>query len=388
MNICFFKHPPSVEVTIRIIDSYINAFNELGHNTMSIHYDTVLETREQVNAFAAKFMEFKSDFAVCYGFSAMPQINGSYFFRKQGIPLIVLCFDNPFLGLTDDLYNEIKSHPNLYHLFIWDSYYLDLFSRISPNCYPILHAADLNNNDHGTSLNKIERDVAFVGSMTDGTGLRNRRHKVSNPLNDLIDQAILKKLESPDLNTIEIIHSLKRTIGGIDYKNSQFNETRERFHKEVISPIYKEAQGFYRYHILNQLSDFKVHYYGNMKWDAPHILSHPPVEYGVNLSRLYRSTAINLDIPAMQSIFSVNNRVLDVGACEAFLLTEDRSDLSKISKNKEDYTYSSIDELKEKIRFYLDNPEKRKRIAQTLFDSIKSGHTYRHRVKYITDTIC
>ena len=152
-----------------------------------------------------------------------------------------------------------------------------------------------------------------------------------------------------------------------------------------MSPIYEEGLGFYRHHILHHLDTYDIHYYGNMKWEAPHITFHPPVAYQSKLPEIYRTTAVNLDIPPLQSIHSVNNRVFDVGANNAFILTEKRADLSRVVDPPEDFTYSSIDDLKEKIGFYLHHSDDRNQASQRLHHCVKNGHTYTHRVEYITD---
>lgn len=137
MNICFYHHEPHphVEVTLRILEAYERAFEAMGHHILVLSHNMQHYSAEKAREFAQKLLDFRADLAVCYGFSAMPQISDGFFFRKHGIPMALLCFENPFFGLNESLLNEIKRHPDYYHIFVWDSYYLDLL-------YPLFKKGD------------------------------------------------------------------------------------------------------------------------------------------------------------------------------------------------------------------------------------------------------
>ncbi|MBW2130897.1 MAG: hypothetical protein JRH13_16240 [Deltaproteobacteria bacterium] len=166
MNICIYKHRPRADVTIRILEAYKEALERLGHRVFTLSYDAGEATPEEVRKLAVRFVDFNADLALCYGFSAMPKIGGGYFFRKHGIPLVLLCFENPFFGLDNELIQEIRSHPDYYHFFVWDSWYLDKLRELFKNCHPIRHAARINPCLRaGSGLRR-----AHTGLCTDETG--------------------------------------------------------------------------------------------------------------------------------------------------------------------------------------------------------------------------
>ncbi|MBW1699154.1 MAG: glycosyltransferase [Deltaproteobacteria bacterium] len=389
MNICIYKHNPRIEVTAAIMDAYIRAFQKLKHNVLIISPDLINESTDQVIKLAKTFVDLEADLAICYGFSAMPQINGTYFFRKHSIPLVVLCFENPYFGLTPALRDEIKRYPDYYHFFIWDSFYLDLLHQELSNCYPIHHATEFH--ELGTAGRLYEsvpdKDIAFVGNMTDFVRLRASRIQNKNSLNGVIDEVMLAKINNPALNVIEILRdalSRRQTEDGTGIKAS---EKEDFFHNKIIFPLYEEGLGRYRYHVLNQLEMFNIHYYGNMSWNAPHIEFHPPVDYYKELPQIYRSTKINLDIPPFQSIHAPNNRLFDVAAAGSLILTERKSGVAEIFDDTESIVYMNIEDLKEKIRFYLGNDHIRRQISYELHNLIVNKHTYTHRAEYILDTL-
>lgn len=389
MNICFYKHDPHAEVTIMILEAYQRAFEELGHRILVLSHDMGNYSPEQAREFAKRFVNFRAELAMCYGFSAMPQINGGFFFRKHGIPLTILCFDNPFFGLNSNLIDEIKRHPDYYHLFVWDSYYLDLLRKLFKNCYPIRHAAEFSDLFDDSANEEIEfhREVAFAGSMTDFQLLRSDRNKNNDPINIVIDEVLEKKVNNAELNVIDVIRDALRRMPGFSENDPRYSATGYYLHKSVVLPVYREGLGRYRCNVLNQLSMFDVHYYGPASWPASHITFHNPVGYLDDLPEIYKSTAVNLDIPAFQSINSINNRFFDVAASVSLVLTPKNSDLMMIFDDFEAITYTGIDDLKEKIKFYLENPETRNEVAQKLHRCVRQNHTYNERVLYMLDTL-
>ncbi|MBD3316861.1 MAG: hypothetical protein GF344_13825, partial [Chitinivibrionales bacterium] len=131
-------------MTLRILEGYERGFMELGHNVMTLSHDMQNYSRAQAYGIAKRFLDFGAHIAVCYGFSAMPEIGGSFFFRKRGIPLVVLCFENPFFGLNEKIVSEINNFPDYYYFFVWDRVYLDLMRSHVKHCYPIRHATQVS----------------------------------------------------------------------------------------------------------------------------------------------------------------------------------------------------------------------------------------------------
>lgn len=385
MNICIYKHKPTVDVTLRILDAYHRAFDKEGHSVLILSQDMGDYSPQQAREIANQFLNHKSDIAICYGFAAMPKMNDGYFFRNHGIPLIILCFENPFFGLNNNLIDEIKRYPDYYRLFVWDPYYLDLLRQYFKNCYPILHAAEIA--EFQTDVPAFKRKLAFVGHISDFNQLRAERAEAGDHVDDLIDQVMLQKMHNPDLNIFDLITDSSKRIQGFKANDPRLFKTNMFLHKHVIYPLYAEGLGKYRYYLLNQLSEFHVDYYGDVNWTASHITFNPPVSYFEELPRIYHSTIVNLDIPPFQSIHSLNNRFFDIAAAQALLLTEAKSDLISIFDEVELICYGSLDELKEKIRFYLENIDVRNKVAEKLHQCVQKNHTYEHRVRYMVEAI-
>jgi spore maturation protein CgeB len=389
MHICLYRHDPRADVTLRILEAYQRAFERAGHRILVFSHEMAGFTPEEARAFARRFVEFKADFALCYGFSAMPRLNAGFFFRKHDIPLIILCFENPFFGLNPELVNEIQSHADHYYFFVWDTWYLDLLKRLFKHCHPIRHAAEIPRSHHtsGQACFPSRRNVTFVGHVPDFIAMRKARLNAGNPMNRLIDEVLLKKMRSPGANLFDLIsaEAMNRPDNGnrhhdLDYLNPSL-------HKDLIYPVYAEGLGRYRFMLLNGLEGFDLHYYGDMSWKASHITFHTPVDYFEELPGVYRTSVVNIDIPPFQSFDSVDNRFFDVAAAGSLLLTRDSHDLASVYPDRASIVYDTLDDLKERIQYYLDHPAERDRVAAQLQACVFRHHTYDHRVDYILDTV-
>lgn len=99
------------------------------------------------------------------------------------------------------------------------------------------------------------------------------------------------------------------------------------------------------------------------------------------LAKVYNSSKINLNI-TNSGKSSINYRVFEILASGGFLLTDEREDLKeyfKISKQLE--TYSNIEDLIDKINFYLKNLNIAQKIAQLGKFEVAKKHTFSARAK-------
>ena len=79
---------------------------------------------------------------------------------------------------------------------------------------------------------------------------------------------------------------------------------------------------------------------------------------------------------------SVSNRLYWACGCGAFYLCEKAVGIEDImTPGKEIETFSSLDEMSEKIRYYIDHPEERKRIAEAGQRRTLEQYTFRHRIE-------
>ncbi|MDR3134828.1 MAG: glycosyltransferase [Deltaproteobacteria bacterium] len=113
----------------------------------------------------------------------------------------------------------------------------------------------------------------------------------------------------------------------------------------------------------------------------------PSLGYYSGLPGRYRSQAINLNVTSAQMKTGLNQRVFDVPACRAFLLTDRRSQLLDLFAPDELATYQSPAEAAEKARWYLKRPGAREKVAAKAYRRVHSEHLYAHRLRQLTKTV-
>ncbi len=140
-----------------------------------------------------------------------------------------------------------------------------------------------------------------------------------------------------------------------------------------------------RIKLFENLTEFDLKLWGRF-WDqspklTPHFTDQPV--YGIRKCKIYSASkiSINLQNPISQ-INGISCRVFEILACGGFPLTENKKDLSLyFDVGKEIVAYDNADDLKKKIRYYLDHPDERAEIARRGRERVLREHTYKHRMQ-------
>ena len=104
---------------------------------------------------------------------------------------------------------------------------------------------------------------------------------------------------------------------------------------------------------------------------------------------IYNATQVNLNLHS--SVFSngldrdgnfVNPRTFEIASCGAFQLVDERNPLPQyFNPDLEMVTFRDLDDLKQKITFYLNRPDLRKEFGARARERVLSEHTYQHRMQ-------
>jgi len=109
-----------------------------------------------------------------------------------------------------------------------------------------------------------------------------------------------------------------------------------------------------------------------------------------DLVEVYRRSKILLNVSVWDPVkeSGLNMRVIDVPTCGGFLLTDHSDELAEyMSPGKEIETWRCVDELKDKIDFYLRNDSARERIAEAGRIRAAAGPTFQDRIRQLCHTI-
>lgn len=152
--------------------------------------------------------------------------------------------------------------------------------------------------------------------------------------------------------------------------------------------------GYYnRKNSLSQLIDFDLKVWGT-EWDLNSPLGKCIQDEGKRIepddyNKIFNSSKINLNLHSStyhQGVNPfgdfVNPRTFEIASAGGFQIVDYRSELSKFFKPEEELVcYRDIDELREKIKYYLNYPDKRERIARKSQERAVQEHTYENRMK-------
>lgn len=101
-------------------------------------------------------------------------------------------------------------------------------------------------------------------------------------------------------------------------------------------------------------------------------------------NEIYNKSLINFNLHQEQTVYGSNTRTFEVPGSGNFLLTDYRKSMECLFKiGKEIDCYDSKEELKEKIKYYLEHKEKIAEIAEAGYNRARAEHTYKHRIKYV-----
>jgi spore maturation protein CgeB len=103
----------------------------------------------------------------------------------------------------------------------------------------------------------------------------------------------------------------------------------------------------------------------------------------VNCAHVYLARDVHPEVEA-----SVSNRLYWACGSGAFYLSYTAQGIEDIMEpGREIETFTSLDEMAEKIRFYLDHPEERKGIARAGKKRVLENYTFRHRLAELIERV-
>ncbi|RPI76960.1 MAG: hypothetical protein EHM45_11045, partial [Desulfobacteraceae bacterium] len=161
----------------------------------------------------------------------------------------------------------------------------------------------------------------------------------------------------------------------------------ERYGKTLdpVQLLAETAAARKRMQYLVGLAAYGVKVWGDRGWET--VLSGGvrymgPAGHAFELNKIYSGARINLDINRLYQADMINMRVFDILACGGFLLAEHSVELEELFQiGSELDTFHTLDELQDKVRYYLERPDEARAIALRGMQAVRDKHTIRQRVE-------
>lgn len=103
---------------------------------------------------------------------------------------------------------------------------------------------------------------------------------------------------------------------------------------------------------------------------------------------IFRESKINLNVTSRSIESGIPLRVLDVLACGGFCITNYQPEVAELLHDGEEIVmYTSMEDLQEKVKYYLEHEEERKRIAESSYRAVRERFLLLKRIQDMFDAI-
>lgn len=238
---------------------------------------------------------------------------------------------------------------------------------------------------------KYKPEVAFVGSSMLAEAQIYKQQFIaeynqftSSNTSDAAEKVLQSCLDyqRQDYSRYSVESALKK-IAPAFYENC----VTRSFSINPIRLIDEAAAAEKRLNYMVELREFNTKIWGDSGWQ---VLSDYGIQYmgmaghSNEINQIYSGSKINLDISRLYQMDIVTMRVFDILACGGFLITEYNEALGEIfTPGEELETYRNIEELVDKIRFYLRNFAAAATIANKGKEMVCANHKISDRVDEI-----
>lgn len=332
----------------------------------------------------------------------------SYTCERLKVPYVCWSVDSPVPELFS---NALKNSYN--RIFLFDRAQYEFFSPVNPSCIHYLPLATnvkrweqavlaMTDEDYKT----YGSDVSFVGSLYTEKcrydkllQMESSSHKnlISSYTQGFVDGLIEAQLKIYGCNLIpgNLTDRVIREIAAADPDFYKGEDTYGDTDCYLVAHQYigMKLAAVERERTLNRLArHFAVTLYTRSDTGRlPDVHCKGGVNTLTEMPKVFQASKINLNMTIRPIETGLSLRVWDILGCGGFLLTNYQSEIPdyfEIGRDLE--TYESMEELEQKIQYYLTHEEERLEIAINGYEKVARHHTYEIRLaqmlKILTDT--
>lgn len=359
MKILFYEYgsicEPDLEEQFKTLNIEIDVIDvekrdkKLKRSQQAILVSDMLNVNQYLFVFSINFFPAISDVCNIYG-----------------VKYLSWTVDSPILELFS---NSIKNPCN--RLFCFDKNQYETFKAFNPSgIFYLPLCTNVSRFDKELSsiskedFKKYSCDISFVGNL----------YWEKDYIKDFSDKENILTLEKSK----ELFPNLY--IGSLN----QIEKTDSYIYENYILGMHKAHLD--RVNMINSLSkDFSVDIFTSSETSellkSSNLRIHPSVKTLTEMPKVFKLSKINLNMTIPQIKTGASLRIWDILGCGGFLLTDYREELSEYLCKGEDYeSFSSLEELKDKCRFFLKNDSIREKIALSGYSKVKQYHTYINRM--------
>jgi len=364
-----------------LVQEVEKALQSLNHGVVRISVRKESDNDDLISELMQTIVENRPDFILTLnhlGFDEAGEL--ASFLKSIEMPAASWYVDSPQL-IIRAFEKNISPYVSL---FLWDrSYLADMRDMGFESLTHLPLATDENMfkpyeaKKHKKKIDRYRCNVGFVGNS------------MIEPVQEWVDKnrqllhpVIEKVAEAMGSRGITFEEAMK-ILPNPDKQDVQSLSKKEMAQFEAA--VLWKATLLYRLSCIQRLEECGLTIHGDRGWNdlisSSRVTLNAPLNYYKALPLFYNACTINFNATSLQMREAVNQRVFDVPACGAFLLTDQKESLNDLfDVGNEIITYSDKDEIPEVADFYLRHPDKRQVIAQKGRERVLKDHTYRKRL--------
>ena len=323
--------------------------------------------------------------------------------ERTGVKYVSWTCDNPLISM----YHESVFHACNY-IFTFDkTNYLEFRGMGVKHIWYLPLAVDTERMDallgapekperrnatQDSEMRKYRGDVAFVGSLYERNSYDKIKNRLPEYLRGYFDAVMEAQLNISGANIVEpmlttnILEQLQEYFQ-LEKSEGSFSDLGLIFQTTVLG--FKIAEIERRRALIELSKHYRVNVYSNSDVsDLLRIQYCGSVDYWSEMPKVFRMSKINLNftIPNIKS--GIPLRIWDVLGCGGFLLTNYQAEIPYYFKEGEDLVcFDGLEDLCEKVGYYLEHEEERKRIAWNGYHKVREKHSYIERIHTMQDTV-
>ncbi|MBF2073739.1 MAG: glycosyltransferase [Synechococcales cyanobacterium C42_A2020_086] len=390
MSYRFLLEQSPTRIYQRIIESFRATLEQFGHTVLLIDPCQFQDYQD--------YLRYIQDQAVDYclitnpkGFiSTYLESLQAFLFEQVEIPIIFVHHDNFLSDLHDieRIHRKLAAWQRMQHRSIHFCLeyhnFLDLRSLGIERVYPIRHASEFTQSAQRPEL---IHEATFVGHVLPSLGDELAGLPVSHRLRADFWARLVNfetRLEPSAITFAQ--QACGRQSSDLDTLTAKYF---------YISLLHLHSQ-FFRGEVLRRIDSSPVTIIGgdpaylhgvdrNQQIQKDNIRYQSATSDYADTRVIYARSKVNLNITSLQFDQAVINRVIDIGAAGGFVLTDWKADLSQITSVADAISYRSIEELNDKLEYYLhpDHESERRELAEVLHQDIQRQCTYEAVVEQI-----
>lgn len=258
---------------------------------------------------------------------------------------------------------------------------------------PLAADADYYDSLRGKAGEKYESQVAFVGSL------------YTEPKQQLYQR--FTQLNAYDKGFLDALVGMQKQLYGKNMLEMMLEQNPQLLeHLQQTAPLPPHPDGFetpqwsyanyYLYRRVTALErsealemlakSFQLNVYTHageqVETQALRDAIRPPLDYYTQAPLVYRHAKININITLKSIESGIPLRAFDIMGAGGFLLTNYQADMLELFEPDRDFVYyTDMQDMMQKVEYYLQHEEERKCIAQNGYEKVKKQHTYLKRLQ-------